>query len=113
MNHMNDVYVKFYVKAVRSGMVADMGADLWQTLTVLASYMDKNGECWPTQWQIAHDLGVARETANRRLRRLSKYRWKGEPVIEMIRRRDVETQTWDSTLYRILPASNITIFRGK
>ncbi|MDT2248775.1 hypothetical protein P7H16_20245 [Paenibacillus larvae] len=33
------IFIKFYVEAVRSGMVADIGPERLQTLIVLASYM--------------------------------------------------------------------------
>lgn len=100
-----DIFVKFYVDAVRSGMVRDMGAEKLQTLLVLASFMDADGRCYPSQYKIAELLGVARETANRRVSALLKYRWHGEPIVTAVKTRDPTIQTWANTVYTILPAS--------
>lgn len=107
------IFVKFYVEAVRSGMIADLGADRLQTLLVLASYMNADGTCYPTQWQIAKDLGITRESANRRVTALAKYRWKGREIIRMKRRRNPDTKSWASTTYQILPISGLSIFNEK
>ncbi|ALH46417.1 helix-turn-helix domain-containing protein [Paenibacillus larvae] len=105
-----EIYIKFYVDAVRSGMVADMGAERLQTLLVIASFMNEKGECYPTQWQIAKALGVARETANRRVMRLAKYRWEGKPLIELRKIRN-DMREWVKIIYKILPVSNVSIFK--
>ncbi|WP_099518856.1 helix-turn-helix domain-containing protein [Paenibacillus sp. BIHB 4019] len=107
---MSGIFVKLYVDAVRSGMIADMGAEKLQTLLVLASYMDAHGRCYPTQWAIAEALGVARETANRRVAALLRYRWRGSPIVTAERRRDPTVQTWANTVYTILPESHMRIF---
>ena len=75
------IFVKMYVDAVKRGLIADMGAENWQTLCVIASFMDEQGNCFPSQDQIAKGLGVRRETANRRIKKLVDYRWQGCPVI--------------------------------
>jgi hypothetical protein len=91
-------------------MLADMGAERWQTLCVLASYMDADGRCYPTQSHIAKALGVARETANRRVQSLLRYRWRDEPIIAAEKRRNPQTQTWANTVYTLAPASGLSIF---
>ncbi|UMR34016.1 helix-turn-helix domain-containing protein [Paenibacillus polymyxa] len=104
------IFVKFYVEAVRSGMIADLGPERLQTLIVLASYMGADGTCYPTQWQIANSLGIKRETAGRRVAALAEYRWKGQPLILRERKRHPQNKTWESTLYKILPISGLRIF---
>ncbi|QHZ52368.1 helix-turn-helix domain-containing protein [Paenibacillus larvae] len=106
------IFIKFYVDAVRSGMVADIGPERLQTLIVLASYMNERGECYPTQEMIAKSLGISRESATRRIRSLRKYKWKGRNLIEVKRTRDPQTQAWANTIYTILPVSNLGIFDG-
>lgn len=106
------IFVKFYVEAVRSGMIADIGPERLQTLLVLASFMNADGTCYPTQWQIATSLGVARETANRRVRSLAKYRWKERPLIKVERRRNEDSTGWANTVYTILPVSGLSIFNN-
>lgn len=106
------IFVKMYKSAVTSGLIADMGADNWQTLCVIASYMDEKGDCFPTQSQIAKGLGISRTSANRRVKKLAEYRWQGRPVIEAIRKRS-PTGQWENTRYTILPISQLRIFDGE
>lgn len=74
-------FVKMYTDTVHSGMAADMGAELFHTLAVIASFANGDGRCFPSQQTLADRMGVTRETANRRIKRLLAYRWQGEPVI--------------------------------
>jgi hypothetical protein len=104
------IFVKMYVEAVHSGLIADMGPERWQTLCVIAAFMDEKGECYPTQYAIAQRLNVARETANRRIKSLCEYRWQGRAVIEKVQSRDHEKQTWDNVRYTILPISGLKMF---
>lgn len=105
------IFVKMYVEAVHSGLIADMGAERWQTLCVIAAFMDKNGECYPTQHAIANRLNVKRETANRRIKSLCDYRWQGRPIITKVQSRDHEKQTWDNVRYTIMPIAGLSIFK--
>ncbi|SFS47416.1 helix-turn-helix domain-containing protein [Marininema halotolerans] len=76
------IFVKLYIDAVHAGMVADMGADNWHTLCVLASFIDKDGTCYPSQEYLADRMGVkTREAANRRIKALCEYRWEGRTVV--------------------------------
>jgi hypothetical protein len=104
------IFVKMYVEAVHSGLIADLGPERWQTLCVIAAFMDKNGECFPTQYAIANRLKVARETANRRIKSLCDYRWEGRPLVRKVQSRDHEKQTWNNVRYTILPISGLAKF---
>lgn len=104
------IFVKMYVEAVHSGLIADMGPERWQTLCVIAAFMDERGECYPTQFAIAERLNVARETANRRIKSLCDYRWQGRAVVQKVQSRDHSKQTWDNVRYTILPISGLEIF---
>lgn len=57
------VYALVDVDAIKSGLVADMGPERWQTLCVLAAYANAEGECWPKQETVAQALGATREEA--------------------------------------------------
>ncbi|QVY62935.1 helix-turn-helix domain-containing protein [Cytobacillus gottheilii] len=104
------IFLKMYVEAVHSGLIADMGAERWQTLCVIAAFMNKDGECFPTQFSIAKRLNVKRETANRRIKALCEYRWQGRQLVVKVQARDHEKQTWDNVRYTIKPISGLTIF---
>lgn len=103
------IFLKLYVSAVKDGLIADLGDSNWRTLCVIASYMDEKGIAFPTQDLIAKNLGVSRQAANKRVRKLLEYRWKGRPIIEAERVRS-EGGTWENTRYQILPLSQIGIF---
>lgn len=97
------IFVKMYVGAVRSGMIADMGPRNWTTLCTIASFMDKDGKCFPTQERIADALGIRRPTASKWVGDLLEYRWKGQPVIKAEKVR--EEGRFSHTLYTIMPVS--------
>lgn len=103
------IFVKMYVDAVKHGLIADMGDENWRTLCVIASFMDENGDCYPTQAQIAKGLGVTRQTAARRIKRLLDYRWHGRAVITSVRTRNKQGR-WENTRYTVLPISQLRIF---
>ena len=47
------MFVKMYFAARNSGLLDDIGDRRWRTLCCLATYMDENGRCWPSQETIA------------------------------------------------------------
>lgn len=102
------IFVRMYVEAVKSGLIADMGAKNWTTLCVIASYMDEKGECYPTQSQIALGLGVSRQTANKYINDLLAYRWQNRPVIEAVKGR--HNGRFDNARYTVKSISNLAIF---
>ena len=102
------IFIRMYVEAVKSGLIADMGAKNWTTLCVIASYMDEKGECYPTQSQIAKGLGVSRQTANKYINDLLAYRWQGSPVIEAVKGR--HNGRFDNARYTVKSVSNLEIF---
>lgn len=106
------IYLKMYVDAVKHGLLADMGDSNWRTLCVIASFMNEEGECYPTQEQIARGLGVSRQAAGKRVRKLLDYRWNGRPLVtaEQDRAKD---GTWDNTRYTVHPISQIRIFEAE
>jgi len=104
------IFVKMYVDAVHEGLIADLGAERWQTLCVLASFMNADGECYPSQDRIAGALKIRRESANRRIKSLCDFRWNGRPLVVKEQVRKTSSQQWDNTRYTILPLSQLAIF---
>lgn len=102
------IFVKMYVDAVRSGLIADLGTRKWTTLCVIASFMDAKGNCWPTQEQIAKGLGVSRQTAGKYVNELLDHRWQGKAIVTAVKVR--EGGRFDNMRYTVLPVSNLEIF---
>ena len=83
----NKVFVKLFVAARTSGLLKKISDREFKTLIALALYMDENGDCFPSQGQVARDLGCSRETANRRIKSLLNFRFNGKPVIKSVQMR--------------------------
>jgi biotin operon repressor len=103
------IYLKMYVDAVHDGLVRALGPELWQTLCVIAAFMDEDGNCYPSQSLIAQRLGVSRQTANARIKKLEKFRWNGQPIIKQVKMRG-DGQKFENSVYTISPLSSIQIF---
>jgi len=105
----NKVFVKLFVAARTSGLLKKISDREFKTLIALALYMDENGDCYPSQDQVARDLGISRETANRRIKSLLRFRFNGEPVLTAARLRN-KGGTWENVRYTILPVAHLKIF---
>lgn len=103
------VFVKLFVAARTSGLLKKMSDREFKTLIALALYMDENGDCFPSQDQIARDLGCSRETANRRIQSLLRFRFNGKPVIQAVQVRHKHGE-WSNVRYTILPVAQVKIF---
>jgi hypothetical protein len=103
------VFVKLFVAARTSGLLKKISDREFKTLIALALYMDENGDCYPSQDQIARDLGISRETANRRIQCLLRFRFDEKPVVKAVRLRN-KGGTWENVRYTILPVAQIKIF---
>jgi len=105
----NRVFVKLFVAARTSGLLKKISDREFKTLIALALYMDENGDCYPSQDQIAKDLGLSRETANRRIQSLLRFRFDGKPIVKAVKLRNKEGK-WDNVRYTILPVAQVKIF---
>lgn len=103
------IFLKMYTDAVHDGLVRALGPELWQTLCVIAAFMDEEGKCYPSQALIANRLGISRQAANGRIKRLEKFRWNGQPIIKRVKGRRNGSK-FDNTVYTIMPISNLGIF---
>ena len=112
------VFVKVFAFARTSGLIAAMGAQRWQTLSVLATYMDAAGGCFPSQEEIAQALGITRSKAALRLKDLLAFRWEGRPLVVACRARAPRSngrggERWENNRYTILPVSGFTFGPGQ
>lgn len=103
------IFLKMYTDAVHDGLVGALGPQLWQTLCVIAAFMDEDGRCFPSQSLIAQRLGITRQTANERIKKLEEFRWKGQPIITRAKHRG-DGQKFENTIYTIMPLSQLDIF---
>ncbi len=107
------LFVKMYFEARDSGLLAAIPDKLWKMLCVLATYIDENGNCYPSQSRIAKDLGVHRQRVNERIKELLDFRFDGRPVISVAKnrvKRDSGGMKWANNVYRLYPITGLRIF---
>lgn len=106
------MFVKMYFDARDSGLLAALPDDLWKTLCCLATYIDEDGNCFPSQARLASDLGIRREHMNKRIKRLLAFRFHGEPVITVTKSRESKRggSRWANNVYRLRPISGLAMF---
>ena len=106
------IFIKVYVAVRRSGLLGAMPPELWQTLCCVATFMDRDGRCYPSQDEIARALKINRSTANQRIQALARFRFRGQPVllIERVTDKSSKGPRFASNRYTIMPPSNMPIF---
>ncbi len=109
------MFLKMYFDARDSGLLAALPAELWKTLCCLATYMDENGFCYPSQARLAKDLGISRQKTNARIQRLLAFRFQGLPVLNVTktRRATAGGGRWGNNVYQLRPITGFAIFGGK
>ena len=103
------IFVKLYVAARTSGLLAQVSDRDWKTLCTLATFMDKDGKCYPSQAEIARALNINRGTANERIQSLAQFRFKGQPVL-LVERTKGNRSRFEHNRYTILPITQLKIF---
>jgi hypothetical protein len=103
------VFVKLYVAARTSGLLAEISDRDWKTLCTLATFMDQDGRCFPSQAEIARALKINRTTANERIRSLAEFRFEDKPVL-LVRRVPGRNGRFGRNDYTILPITHLKIF---
>ena len=104
------VFVKLYIAARESGLIRALGPDLWQTLCVLATRMNRDGLAWPSQSLLAADLGIGEKQAQRRMKRLQAFRFHGRPVVAAHSRIRSRDGRWLNNVYELFPVSGFGMF---
>ncbi len=103
------MFIKMYFEARDSGLLAAIPGELWKMLCCLATYMNEDGNCYPTQDRIARDLGIRRQRVNERIQNLLNFRFNGQPVLSLNRKTRIRGR-WNNNVYRIQPISALKIF---
>lgn len=109
----SQVFIKLYVSMFRSGLVSALGNERTITLLAIASYMDEDGACFPTQEQLAELMGISRPTVNKYVNSLLEFRWNGKPIIERQKHRNPKVSPNEYSVYTVLPLSQVAIFDGQ
>lgn len=67
-------------------LLAQITSEQWHTFTALAVFMNKKGECYPSQSKLAQLLGLDNvASVSRRIASLEKARFNGVPLIAVVR----------------------------
>lgn len=103
-------FVKLYVEARRSGLLSAISDRDWKTLCTLATYMDADGYCFPSQAELAKAMGCSRQMANERVKSLAAFRFQEQAVLLVVKGERSEQGTWSRNGYRVLPLSNLRIY---
>ena len=104
------LFLKMYVTARTSGLLAAISDRDWKTLCTLATYMDADGYCFPSQTELAKALGCSRQMANERIKSLAQFRFQGKPVLLVVDGQRTERGRWAHNGYRVMPIANLGIF---
>lgn len=107
---ISNIYVRVYTTLFTSGLVAKMGSNRFTTLMALASYMDAQGECYPTQIQLAEVMGVHKNTINKYINELLEFEIDNKPLVT--RTKVNRGQGKISSYYKIHPLSQLAKFTG-
>ena len=104
------VFVKMYVAARTSGLLAAISDRDWKTLCALATYMDADGYCFPSQEALAKAIGCSRQMANERIGSLAAFRFQDRPVLLVVKGERSENGRWTRNGYHVLPIAGLAIF---
>jgi hypothetical protein len=104
------VFVKLYVAARASGLLAAISDRDWKTLCTLATYMDGEGYCHPSQAELAKAMGCSRQMANERVKSLAAFRFQGQRVLLVVKGDRSGRGEWTRNGYRVLPIARLRIY---
>ena len=104
------IFVKLYVAARESGLLAAISDRDWKTLCTLATYMDGEGYCYPSQAELAKAMGCSRQMANERVKSLAAFRFQGRQVLLVVKGQRSGSGEWTRNGYRVLPISRLRIY---
>ena len=106
------VFIKLYASMRTSGLLARLSDSNFRTLVALATFMNAEGQCYPSQNALAVALGVTQPAVAKRLKRLAAFRWQDRPLVttHKVRRKDGK---YENTVYTVLAETGLDIFNKK
>ena len=111
-NREKRMFVKMYFDARDSGLLAALPDELWKTLCCLATYIDEEGNCCPSQALLGKALSISRQHINYRIKRLLAFRFHGEPILTVTKSRQKQQggSRWANNVYRLRPITGLAMF---
>ena len=106
------VFTKLYHSLRTSGLLARLSDKDFRTLVCLSTFMDAEGNCFPSQQALAKALGISRTAVTKRMKSLLAFRWQGKPLVS-VRKVRCNSGKFENTIYTILPESSLRIFDAK
>jgi len=100
------VQTSFYV----SGLARELGATKTHILFAIASYMDEDGKCHPTQKQLSERTGISTKTIGEKIQDILDIRVGGKPILKATKYKTKAGHY--NYAYRIMPVSQISKFEG-
>lgn len=107
----NQVFVKLYVSMRSSGLLTSLSDKNLRSLIALATFMDEDGRCYPSQECLAKVLGITQAGVSKRMKTLLAFRWNGRPLVTAVKVR-MRDGRFENTVYTILPETSLSIFGG-
>lgn len=110
----DNLYLQIWRNPIfQNHLLAQITAEQWHTFTALAVFMNKKGECYPSQSKLAQLLGLDNvASVSRRITSLEKARFNGIPLITVRRGKKAKVKgklVFASNSYQLNQAI-ITIF---
>lgn len=107
---VDTVYLRLYLSAFKSGLVAELSASNFKVLMTICSFMDEDGKCFPTQEQIAERSGCSKPTVNKAIKELLEFTFNGKPILK---RSIIQKGYYKNSVYTVSPVSQVAIFDGQ
>lgn len=106
----SSIYLRVYTSLFKAGIVRDLKPANFTVLLAIASFMDADGNCYPTQRQIAEITGITTPTVNKAVNELLEFKVNGIPIIT---REFVQNGQFKNSYYTVNPLSQLAIFDGQ
>jgi Helix-turn-helix domain len=78
---INTARVCISMESIHAGLIKEVGANRFAILLAIVSYMDENGQCFPSQEKIAELTGLGRATVQRNLQELIEVEFNGQKLL--------------------------------
>lgn len=105
--HKRETFLKIDVTALRSGLLHHIKGSELTVLLAIASFMDNDGVCYPTQRQISDITGISLPTVNKAISNLLNIRINDMPVLERKLRGSGQKKNSIYTIFDISPDDHI------